>query len=77
MTRIIESMVGRESQVICALVECMDSIITATLYHRAIVERLHCVLVDNGLLRYESNELMEEFNLLFYIYIYIYWGFLS
>ena len=47
----IRSMVGTDELVICALSGGVDSIVAATLVHNAIVDRLHCVFVDNGLLR--------------------------
>lgn len=54
--------------VICALSGGVDSTVTAVLLHRAIGDRLHCIFVDNGLLRLnEGNEvvtmLREHFNL--------------
>jgi len=40
-----------ERQAICALSGGVDSTVAATLVHRAIGDRLHCIFVDNGLLR--------------------------
>ncbi|MBI4463292.1 MAG: glutamine-hydrolyzing GMP synthase [Acidobacteria bacterium] len=40
-----------EGQALCALSGGVDSTVAATLVHRAIGERLHCVFVNNGLLR--------------------------
>lgn len=40
-----------DSHVMMALSGGVDSTVAATLIHRAIGERLHCVFVDNGLLR--------------------------
>jgi len=47
----IQSMVGPDEDVICALSGGVDSTVAATLVHKAIGDRLHCVFVDNGLLR--------------------------
>lgn len=49
--KVIKEMVGLEDHVICALSGGVDSAVAATLVHRAIGDRLHCVFVDNGLLR--------------------------
>ena len=38
-------------QALCALSGGVDSAVAATLVHRAIGDRLHCLFVDNGLLR--------------------------
>lgn len=48
---VIKDMVRPEDHVICALSGGVDSTVAATLVHRAIGDRLHCVFVDNGLLR--------------------------
>jgi GMP synthase (glutamine-hydrolysing) len=42
--------------VICALSGGVDSTVAATLVHNAIGDRLHCVFVDNGLLRFKEKE---------------------
>ncbi|XP_078148399.1 GMP synthase (glutamine-hydrolyzing), putative / glutamine amidotransferase [Carex rostrata] len=54
--RTINSMVGPNDHVICALSGGVDSTVAATLVHKAIGDRLHCVFVDNGLLRYKERE---------------------
>ncbi|KAM3404044.1 hypothetical protein ACQJBY_007252 [Aegilops geniculata] len=59
----IKSMVGTDEHVICALSGGVDSTVAATLVHNAIGDRLHCVFVDNGLLRYKEKErVMSTFN---------------
>lgn len=52
---IIRAKVGETAHVICALSGGVDSAVAATLVHRAIGDRLHCVFVDNGLLRFEEQ----------------------
>ncbi|MCX8110590.1 MAG: glutamine-hydrolyzing GMP synthase, partial [Syntrophorhabdaceae bacterium] len=48
--------------VICALSGGVDSSVVATLIHRAIGNRLHCVFVNNGVLRKnEVEEVIEAF----------------
>lgn len=49
--KVIKSTVGTEGHVICALSGGVDSTVAATLVHKAIGDRLHCIFVDNGLLR--------------------------
>ena len=53
---LVKAKVGEEAHVICALSGGVDSAVAATLVHRAIGDRLHCVFVDNGLLRYKEQE---------------------
>ncbi|XP_044483989.1 GMP synthase [glutamine-hydrolyzing]-like [Mangifera indica] len=60
--RIIKDKVGPDEHIICALSGGVDSTVAATLVHKAIGDRLHCVFVDNGLLRYKERErVMETF----------------
>ncbi|KAG9452073.1 hypothetical protein H6P81_004977 [Aristolochia fimbriata] len=54
--KVINETVGPEDHVICALSGGVDSTVAATLIHKAIGDRLHCVFVDNGLLRYQERE---------------------
>lgn len=54
--------VGPEDHVICALSGGVDSTVAATLVHKVLGDRLHCVFVDNGLLRYqEAKRVMDTF----------------
>jgi len=55
----IRSRVG-DDHVICGLSGGVDSSVTAALIQKAINGRLHCVFVDNGLLRHEEAEAVEE-----------------
>jgi GMP synthase (glutamine-hydrolysing) len=52
----IRAMVGPTDHVICGLSGGVDSAVAATLVHRAIGDRLHCIFVDHGLLRYQEQE---------------------
>lgn len=59
----IRKAVGPKDHVICALSGGVDSTVAATLVHRVLGDRLHCVFVDNGLLRYnEAERVMATFN---------------
>jgi GMP synthase (glutamine-hydrolysing) len=49
-----------EGQVLCGLSGGVDSTVAATLIHRAIGDRLVCVLVDHGLLRLEEAAEVER-----------------
>ncbi|MBQ9452106.1 MAG: glutamine-hydrolyzing GMP synthase [Desulfovibrio sp.] len=51
-----------DSHVVCALSGGIDSTVVAVLLHKAIGRRLHCIFVDNGLLR--SGEVEEVSNYL-------------
>ncbi len=55
----INAAVGPSAHAICALSGGVDSAVAATLVHRALGDRLHCVFVDNGLLRYKERERVE------------------
>ncbi|MCK3654280.1 glutamine-hydrolyzing GMP synthase [Pasteurellaceae bacterium Macca] len=57
----IKAQVG-DDEVILGLSGGVDSSVTALLLHRAIGKNLHCVFVDNGLLRLnEGDQVMEMF----------------
>ena len=60
--KVIESKVGPDDLVICGLSGGVDSTVAATLVHKAIGDRLHCLFVDNGLLRFAC------YGSLFYLY---------
>ncbi|KAF4403828.1 hypothetical protein G4B88_014284 [Cannabis sativa] len=60
--KVINQTVAPDEHVICALSGGVDSTVAATLVHKAIGDRLHCIFVDNGLLRYKERErVMETF----------------
>lgn len=58
----ISEQVGPEAHAICALSGGVDSTVAATLIHKVLGDRLHCVFVDNGLLRYNvsTGSLVDE-----------------
>ena len=55
----IRERVGDE-HVVCGLSGGVDSSVVALLLHRAIGRQLHCIFVDNGLLRYREAEEVER-----------------
>lgn len=60
--RLLEEQVGPQDHAICALSGGVDSTVAATLVHKVLGDRLHCVFVDNGLLRYkEAERVMDTF----------------
>ena len=60
-TERIRTQVGR-GKVVCGLSGGVDSTVAAMLIHRAIGDRLTCIFVDNGLLRYdEANQIVKRF----------------
>jgi len=56
----IKDLVGDSGEVVLGLSGGVDSSVAAVLVHRAIGSRLHCVFVDNGLLRKGEREGVEE-----------------
>ena len=60
-TERIRQQVGN-GKVVCGLSGGVDSTVAAMLMHRAIGDRLTCIFVDNGLLRYdEANQINTRF----------------
>ncbi|MGB5911089.1 MAG: glutamine-hydrolyzing GMP synthase [Promethearchaeia archaeon] len=58
----IKEKIGNEDKVILGLSGGVDSSVTAALLHKAIGDRLHCIFVNNGLLRKnEENEVQTIF----------------
>ena len=60
-TERIQRQVG-SGKVVCGLSGGVDSTVAAMLIHRAIGDRLTCIFVDNGLLRYdEAKQIVKRF----------------
>jgi GMP synthase (glutamine-hydrolysing) len=58
----IKTLIPSENNVICALSGGVDSTVAAVLVNKAIGKRLHCIFVDNGLLReHEAVDVLEVF----------------
>ena len=58
----MKDQVGLEDHVILGLSGVVDSTVAAVLLHKAIGDRLHCIFVDNGLLRKgEFEEVLENY----------------
>ena len=55
----IREQVGEKGEVILGLSGGVDSSVAAVITHRAIGDRLHCIFVDNGLLRAGEREALE------------------
>ncbi|HWP81460.1 MAG TPA: glutamine-hydrolyzing GMP synthase [Bacteroidota bacterium] len=65
--RVIRETVGR-SNVLCALSGGVDSSVAAVLIHEAIGDQLHCIHINNGLMRKnESESVVETFRKTFHI----------
>ena len=56
----IRQLVGEQGEVVMGLSGGVDSSVAAVLIHRAIGKRLHCVFVDNGLLRLDERQQVEH-----------------
>ena len=58
----IHELVGEDREVVLGLSGGVDSSVAALILHKAIGDRLHCIFVDNGLLRHgERDEVEREF----------------
>ncbi|TPV95598.1 MAG: glutamine-hydrolyzing GMP synthase [Myxococcales bacterium FL481] len=56
----VREQVGDHGHVICGLSGGVDSSVAAALVEKAIGDRLHCIFVDNGLLRKNERQAVEE-----------------
>ncbi len=56
----IHELVGDDGEVVLGLSGGVDSSVAALILHKAIGERLHCIFVDNGLLRKGEREEVER-----------------
>jgi GMP synthase (glutamine-hydrolysing) len=56
----IGALVGPAGRAICGLSGGVDSAVAAALVHRAIGDRLTCIFVDHGLLRFNEREQVER-----------------
>ncbi len=50
----------KDNPVICAISGGVDSSVAATLVYKAVGKNLHCIFVDNGLLRYGEKERVKK-----------------
>jgi GMP synthase (glutamine-hydrolysing) len=55
----VREAVGQDGEVVLGLSGGVDSSVAALIVHRAIGARLHCIFVDNGLLRLGEREKVE------------------
>ncbi len=56
----VRAAVGEKGRALCALSGGVDSAVAATLVHRALGERLACVFVNNGVLRKNEFQKVEQ-----------------
>jgi GMP synthase (glutamine-hydrolysing) len=56
----VRDLVGDDGEVVLGLSGGVDSSVAAMLVQRAVGARLHCIFVDNGLLRLGERELVEK-----------------
>ncbi|MBI5865732.1 MAG: glutamine-hydrolyzing GMP synthase [Planctomycetes bacterium] len=56
----LREQIGPHEKVICGLSGGVDSSVVAALVQRAIGDRLHCIFVDNGLLRRGETEMVRS-----------------
>ncbi|MGH9580129.1 MAG: glutamine-hydrolyzing GMP synthase, partial [Terriglobales bacterium] len=56
----VRSTVGQKGRAICALSGGVDSAVAATLVHRALGDRLTCIFVNNGVLRKNEFQKVEQ-----------------
>lgn len=56
----IKQQVGPDSQALCAISGGVDSTVAAVIVSKALGQRLHCVFVDNGLLRADEAVQVEN-----------------
>lgn len=54
--RSVARAIGPNDHVLCGFSGGVDSMVAATLVHRAIGDRLRCVFIDNSWLRYKEGE---------------------
>ena len=59
VARVLE-IIGDDGEVVLGLSGGVDSSVAAMIVHHAAPERLHCIFVDNGLLRQGERETVEE-----------------
>ena len=58
--RKIRELVGERGEVVLGLSGGVDSSVAALIVHQAIGARLHCIFVDNGLLRHAERDAVED-----------------
>jgi len=56
----LRRLVGADERVICGLSGGVDSAVVAAMLHKAVGDRLACILVDNGLMRTNEVRLVES-----------------